>query len=104
LPKFVTYSLRAFLVTFLISGEFRFHPKVHLNLLYVIMYSFPRIHRSLIVSHVFFFISGELHHGCSFFIRFLATTDQGRDLLGRHTQAAISRPFTAPSRAPRDAL
>jgi hypothetical protein len=57
-----------------------------------------------IVPHVFFFISGELHHGCSFFIRFLATTDQGRDLLGRRTLAAISRPFAAPSRAPRDAL
>jgi hypothetical protein len=34
---------------FLISSEFRFHPDVHLDLLYTVMYFFLRIHARLIV-------------------------------------------------------
>jgi hypothetical protein len=58
-PRRCIYSLRsgelptkvrrAFPATFLISGEFRFHPEVHLDHLYAVMYSFPRIHLLLIM-------------------------------------------------------
>jgi hypothetical protein len=62
-PWFFIYSLRsgelsamvrrAFPATSNISYEFRFHSKIHLDLLYVVMYSFLRIHHGLIVPFSF---------------------------------------------------
>jgi hypothetical protein len=61
-PKFVVYSLRsgelptkvqrAFLATSNISGEFCFHSKVSLVVLFSVVYLFTAIHHRLIIPHV----------------------------------------------------